>query len=87
MRTLEANGSFRVVKKRDQSKQYLKDGYVSAAVIIFIVTSSWPIGRLLDGQPFVPGRFTATYYAAVLEVCFVLLFIGVSRVRSQGGYG
>ena len=41
LRTLEASGSFHVVKKRDQSNQYLKDGYVNAAVIIFIVTSSW----------------------------------------------
>ncbi|HET6941355.1 MAG TPA: hypothetical protein VFH89_04245 [Sphingomicrobium sp.] len=67
------------MKKRD----YLKDGYVNAAVIIFIVTTSWPIGSLLDGKPFVPGLFTVTYYAAVFMLCLVLLLVGVRRVRSQ----
>jgi hypothetical protein len=75
------------VKKRDQFRQYLKDGYVNAAVIILIVTSSWPIGRLLDGVPFVLGRFTAIYYAAVLAACLALLVIGVRRVRSQRSEG
>ena len=73
------------MNKRDHStRQYLKDGFINAAVIIFFVNISFPIGRLLDGEPFEIGPFSATYYAAVLIVCFTLLFIGVRRVRSQG---
>ena len=75
------------MKKRYQSKQYYKNGYVNAAVTIFIVTNSSVVGRLLDGQPFMPGVFTATYYSAVFVVCFILLFIGVRRARSQSGDG
>jgi hypothetical protein len=71
------------MRKRDRSRQYLKDGYVNAAVIILIVTSSWPIGRLLDGIPFTLGRFTAIYYSVVLTGCLALLIVGVRRVRGQ----
>jgi len=63
----------------------LKNGYLTAAFVIFVVNIGWPIGDLLDGRPVVPGRFTAIYYGVVVTVCALLLFIGIKRASK--GYG
>ena len=82
---IRARWQLAFVQKRDQSRKYLKNGYVNAAIVILMTTVVYPIGNFLEGRPIIPGLFTATYYAVVLTLCLILLLIGVRRVRSQSG--
>lgn len=79
----DTNPSWQVLLVSKRGERFLKDGFVQAALIIIIFSVTPLLGRALDGDTTVFGRFMATYYLVVAAICTVLFFIGVRRVRGR----